>query len=48
MTTAKMLRKINVYIKIEAIRDFLGGLAAFIFTAGYRLAAIFTAGGRLM
>ena len=31
-----------IVIKIEASRDFLGGLAAFIFTAGSRLAAVFT------
>jgi len=50
MTTAKMLSKITVYIviKIAASRDFLGGLAAFIFTAGCWLAVIFTAGGWLM
>jgi len=50
MTTAKVLRKISVYIviKIAASLDFLGGLAAFIFTAGCRLAAIFTAGGWLI
>jgi len=32
-----------IVIKIAASHDFLGGLAAFIFTAGSRLAAIFTA-----
>ena len=44
------LRKISVYIviKITASHDFLGGLAAFIFTAGCRLAAIFSASGRLI
>ena len=36
-----------IFIKIAASHDFSGGLAAFIFMAGYRLAAIFTAGGRL-
>jgi len=36
-------------LKIAASRDFLGGLAkaAFLFMAGCRLAAIFTAGGQL-
>jgi len=32
-----------IAMKIVASRDFLGGLAAFIFTTGSRLAAIFTA-----
>jgi len=36
-----------IVLKIAASREFLGGLAAFFFTAGCRLAAIFTAGGRL-
>ena len=36
-------RHTNCHKKITASHDFLGGLAAFIFTAGSRLAALFTA-----
>ena len=37
-----------IVIKIMASRDFIGDLAAFIFTAGCWLAAIFTAGSWLI
>jgi len=38
------LLRIKVLKEIAASRDFLGGLAAFVFIASWRLAAIFTAG----